>query len=143
MFDSLDIGASALLAQRVRMDTIAGNVANINTTRNEKGQPIPYRRRLVTFAPTAPDGSSPGVRVASIEKDMSPFNERYEPGNRDADARGAVFFSKGRAIHAEFKDQVGEDGYHWTKLPGRRKFKGVSEDQALYRVRRGCDPAAA
>jgi len=90
MFDSLDIGASALLAQRVRMDTIAGNVANINTTRNTKGQPIPYRRRIVTFAPLAPNGKSPGVRVASIEQDPSPFNLRYEPGNKDADARGYV-----------------------------------------------------
>ena len=90
MFDSLDIGASALFAQRVRMDTIAGNVANINTTRNEKGQPIPYRRRMVTFAPGAPDGKSAGVRVAGIERDMSPFNERYEPGNKDADPRGYV-----------------------------------------------------
>jgi len=90
MFDSLDIGASALLAQRVRMDTIAGNVANINTTRNERGQPIPYRRRVVTFAPGAPGGASAGVHVASIEKDQSPFNERYEPGNKDADTRGYV-----------------------------------------------------
>src|SRR5262245_53505457 len=90
MFDSLDIGASALLAQRVRMDTIAGNVANINTTRNEKGQPVPYRRRIVTFAAAAPGGKSAGVRVAAIESDMSPFNERFEPGNKDADARGYV-----------------------------------------------------
>src|SRR5438046_3921666 len=89
MFDSLDIGASALLAQRTRMDTIAGNVANINTTRNERGQPIPYRRRIVTFAQGSPHGKS-GVHVAKIETDMSPFNERYEPGNKDADPRGYV-----------------------------------------------------
>jgi flagellar basal-body rod protein FlgC len=91
MFDSLDIGASALLAQRTRMDTIAGNVANINTTRNQRGEPIPYRRRIVTFAPgRAGEPGRPGVRVASIEQDMSPFNKRYEPGNKDADARGYV-----------------------------------------------------
>jgi len=90
MFDSLDIGASALLAQRTRMDVIAGNVANINTTRNEKGQPIPYRRRVISFAPQAVDRKSPGVRVAKIEQDMSPFNEKFEPGNKDADARGYV-----------------------------------------------------
>ena len=39
MFDTLDIGASALTAQRIRMDTIAGNVANMNTTRNAAGKP--------------------------------------------------------------------------------------------------------
>jgi len=89
MFDSLDIGASALLAQRTRMDTIAGNVANINTTRNERGQPIPYRRRIVTFAPGSAQGKN-GVHVVTIEQDKSPFNERYEPGNKDADPRGYV-----------------------------------------------------
>jgi adenylate cyclase len=39
-------------------------------------------------------------------------------------------------VSAEFKEQVGDDGYNWTKLPGKRKFKGVSDDQVLYRVRR-------
>ena len=37
MFSTLDIGASGLMAQRTRLDTIAGNIANINTTRNERG----------------------------------------------------------------------------------------------------------
>src|SRR5438046_2830630 len=91
MFDSLDIGASALLAQRTRMDAIAGNVANVNTTRNAKGEPVPYRRRIVTFAPGQPDGSGrAGVHVANIQQDPSPFNERYDPGNQDADGRGYV-----------------------------------------------------
>src|SRR5436309_5976470 len=91
MFDALDIGASGLLAQRARMDTIAGNVANINTTQNEKGEAIPYRRRVAVFSPGRPDApGKAGVRVASIEQDPSPFNERYEPGNKLADARGYV-----------------------------------------------------
>lgn len=38
-------------------------------------------------------------------------------------------------VSAEFKEQVGEDGYRWTRLPGKRKFKGVSEDQVLFRAR--------
>jgi adenylate cyclase len=40
-------------------------------------------------------------------------------------------------VSSEFKDLIGEDGYHWTKLPGKRKFKGISDDQVLFRVRRG------
>jgi class 3 adenylate cyclase len=40
-------------------------------------------------------------------------------------------------VTTQFKDQVGEDGYRWTKLPGKRKFKGISEDQVLFRVRHG------
>ena len=39
MFDVLDIGASGLQAQRTRLDTIAANIANVNTTRDELGRP--------------------------------------------------------------------------------------------------------
>jgi adenylate cyclase len=39
-------------------------------------------------------------------------------------------------VSSEFKDQIGDDGYIWTKLPGKRKFKGISDDQVLFRVRR-------
>src|SRR4051794_5272746 len=91
MFDSLDIGSSALLAQRVRMDTIAGNVANINTTRNEKGQPIPYRRRIAMFEATARNGKA-GGHVRSIDQDPSPFQKRHEPWNKDADKDGYVSY---------------------------------------------------
>jgi flagellar basal-body rod protein FlgC len=91
MFDSLDIGASALQAQRTRMDTIAGNMANLNTLRNEKGEPIPYRRRIAMFQAGTAEGK-PGVHVASIEQDPSPFLKRYEPGNKDADKDGYVAY---------------------------------------------------
>src|SRR5204862_5345623 len=40
-------------------------------------------------------------------------------------------------VSPEFKDLAGEDGYQWTKLPRRLKLKGISEDQVLFRVRRG------
>lgn len=91
MFDSLDIGASALQAQRTRMDAIAGNVANVNTTRNEKGELIPYRRRITTFAAgQAGNPAKPGVRVSEITLDPSPFQERYEPWNKDAGPNGYV-----------------------------------------------------
>ena len=84
MLDLLNMGASGLMAQRVRIDTIANNVANMNTTRNEKGEKIPFRRRVVEFAPGGPDGG-PGVHVMSIKQDMSPFQKRYDPGHPDAD----------------------------------------------------------
>ncbi len=91
MFDALDIGASALTAQRIRMDTIAGNVANINTTRNAQGQSIPYRRRFVLFAPgRSEDPAAPGVRVQSIRIDQSPFRKVFDPGHPDAAKDGYV-----------------------------------------------------
>jgi flagellar basal-body rod protein FlgC len=91
MFDSLDIGASALLAQRTRMDAIAGNVANVNTTHNERGEPIPYRRRIAMFQTGTPNGK-PGVHVKGIELDPSPFQKRFEPGNKYADKDGMVSY---------------------------------------------------
>jgi flagellar basal-body rod protein FlgC len=91
MFDSLDISASALLAQRTRMDTIAQNVASMNVTRNAAGQAEPYRRRFVVFAPgTQANPAAPGVHVASIEADNSHFREVYEPTNPLADDKGIV-----------------------------------------------------
>jgi flagellar basal-body rod protein FlgC len=93
MFDALDIGASALTAQRVRMDTIAGNVANINTTRNAAGQRVPYQRRFVVFTPGRPgDPSAPGVRVEQIALDRTPFRKVFDPGHADADQDGYVLY---------------------------------------------------
>ena len=91
MFDVLDIGASGLQAQRTRLDTIAANIANVSTTHDAQGRPNPYRRRFVVFEPGQPGNpDAPGVRVAKVELDKSPFNKRHEPWNKDADAEGYV-----------------------------------------------------
>jgi len=93
MFDILDTGASGLMAQRIRLDTIAGNIANINTTRDAAGKMNPYRRRFVVLAPGRADNpSAPGVHVQSVGIDQSPFVRRYEPGNPDADKEGYVSY---------------------------------------------------
>jgi len=49
-FNSLDISASGLYAQRLQMDAISSNIANVNTTRDENGEVNPYRRKVVTFS---------------------------------------------------------------------------------------------
>lgn len=92
MFKVLDIGASGLMAQRVRMDTIAQNVANISTTHDENGNLNPYRRRFTVFAAGQPgDPDKPGVHVKEIGIDRtSPLPKRYEPGSPDADAEGYI-----------------------------------------------------
>src|SRR6266850_4068562 len=93
MFDSLDISASALLAQRTRMDTIAGNIANMNTTRNARGEPVPYRRRFAVFATGRPDApGKAGVSVAKIEIDRGPFRKEYQPNHPDRDKDGYVSY---------------------------------------------------
>ncbi len=86
MFSTLDMATGGLQAQRTRMDVIAGNVLNVNTTRNAAGEAEPYRRRFAVLQPTdAGDPNKPGVSVAEIAKDSSQFDERYEPSHPDAD----------------------------------------------------------
>lgn len=91
MFDTLDMGASGLTAQRIRMDAIAGNILHANTTRNEKGQKVPYQRRFVVLAPGREDGGQ-GVHVSEIGLDHSPPVKKYEPGHPDADEKGFVSY---------------------------------------------------
>ena len=89
MLNALDISVSALAAQRIRMDTVAGNMANAFTTRNADGQAEPYRRRFVVFAEGDGSGGA-GVHVGRIGEDPSPPRLVHEPGHPDADANGYV-----------------------------------------------------
>ncbi len=86
LFSSMRISGSALTAQRLRMDVIAGNIANADTTRLN-GQRQPYQRQQVVFQPmNAASGSSgEGLQVAAIVKDQSAGRQVYDPANPDAD----------------------------------------------------------
>lgn len=102
LFRALDASASALTAERLRMDLIANNLANINTTRTAEGGP--YRRKVATQAErretfqdvldraagrqVPPVGA--GVVITSVSEDPSPFEMKYDPGNPDADENGWV-----------------------------------------------------
>jgi flagellar basal-body rod protein FlgC len=93
MFDTLDMGASGLTAQRIRMDTIANNIANARSTRNAQGQRETYRRKFVVFAAGQPDDpSKAGVHVSQIASDPSALRAEYEPGNPDSDKDGNVWY---------------------------------------------------
>lgn len=97
---ALDISATGLSAQRLRMDVISDNIANVNTTRTANGGP--YRRKVVILRENQNtsfdsilgdlrgkfDGA--GVLVDSIQEDQSPFKKVYQPGNPDADVNGYV-----------------------------------------------------
>ena len=83
MFGALDVSTSALVAQRVRLDTIAGNIANAQATRRADGEPGPFRRRIALFE--AGDGrGKPGVHVAEVVEDAAAGRRVYEPGHPDA-----------------------------------------------------------
>ncbi len=99
MFSSFDISASGLTAQRLRMDLIAGNIANVNTTRTPEGGP--YRRKLPVFNQKQDSSFSKifkdslagekigqGVEISAIIEDDSPFRMVYRPEHPDADENG-------------------------------------------------------
>lgn len=93
MFGALRVSGSALRAGRMRMDVIAENIANVETTRTSAGGP--WRRREVVLRATEV-GDEPGrrecmgVRVATVEADDAPLQRIYDPGHPDADAEGYV-----------------------------------------------------
>lgn len=101
---SFGISASALTAQRLRMDVISSNIANAETTRASvvDGKAVPYRRKLVVME-TADNnsfskilngkmnGETNGVKVESIIEDTSPLKPVYNPSHPDADAEGYVY----------------------------------------------------
>lgn len=96
-FNSLDISASGLTAQRLRLDTISNNIANANTTRTEEGGPF-QRERVVfqernttaSFSNYLNQQKPAGVKVVAIEKDTAPFKALYDPTHPDADPSGYV-----------------------------------------------------
>lgn len=114
MFSAIDISATGLTAERLRMDVIAHNIANVNTTRTPEGGP--YRRRHVLFEPrgqqvsfTLPfsikttslfskkddklssnNKTEKGVRVVKIEEAKVPPRLEYQPDHPDADKNGYV-----------------------------------------------------
>ena len=100
LMTALDIGGSALSAQRTYMNVIAMNLANAKTTRTANGQG-PYQRKSVAMesTPATPFGKAmndalsqdlQGVRVTGIVNDNRPTKKVFEPGHPDADKDGYV-----------------------------------------------------
>lgn len=98
-FTSLDISASAMTAERTRMNLISSNLANANSTRTAEGGP--YKRKDAVFKSSPLPGSftnamnqaSRGmsrVEVAGIVEDLSPPRIQYDPTHPDADPKGYV-----------------------------------------------------
>lgn len=86
LFTAMDISASALRAQRTRMNIISSNIANAQTTRTSEGGP--YKRRDVILKENSFEGQLASVDVESIVTDPTPGKQIYDPGNPDADENG-------------------------------------------------------
>ena len=103
IFQSFNISATGMTAQRFRTDIIAENIANVNTTSTESGGP--YRRKIVTFQEkdVTPFSESfsysknkavgNGVKVSKVSEDFeTDFIMEYDPSNPDADENGYVSY---------------------------------------------------
>jgi flagellar basal-body rod protein FlgC len=86
-FTSFKICGSGLAAQRAKMDVVASNLANVNTTSTPEGGP--YRRKMIAFDETLRDALNK-VKVDSVVDDGRAFKTVYDPSHPDADAKGFV-----------------------------------------------------
>jgi len=100
-FNSINVSATGLTAERLRMDVISENIANANTTRTSAG--TPYRRKVALFRSlestdfndvlAKAQGTNPvgnGVEVIGVREDLSEFKREFNPGHPDADEEGYV-----------------------------------------------------
>ena len=103
VFKAMRISSSGLSAERLRMDTIASNIANAGTTRTTNADGTkggPYKRKIAVFqenidneirkfdSSTSFNGN--GIKAVGIVEDNSPFKRVYDPSHPDADADGYV-----------------------------------------------------
>lgn len=103
--NGFDVSASALTANRLRMDVVSSNIANAETTRAKfvNGQYVPYKRKMVVLEPMnrsfsdvlngqlgGSTGSAKGVKATRIIEDSTPSKLVYNPSHPDADVNGYV-----------------------------------------------------
>ncbi|HOO32254.1 MAG TPA: flagellar basal body rod protein FlgC [Thermotogota bacterium] len=100
IFNTMNVSASGMTANRLRLDVIADNIANAETTRTDEGGP--YRRKTVAFSEILKQqmsfageiepstASFGGVEVSEIVEDQRPFKMVYDPAHPDANEEGYV-----------------------------------------------------
>ena len=101
MISAMEISTSALVAQRVRLNAIASNLANMSTTRNENGDVEPFQARHVVFQTddeVSTGYGASGVKIASVETEDVEPNYKYQPGHplaiRQGPRRGYVAYPR-------------------------------------------------
>jgi flagellar basal-body rod protein FlgC len=111
IFDSLDISASGLIAERTRMDVTSQNLANAQST-GYKRQDVVLRQSGGGFANVlgqaigaSTSGGQRGVEVSEVVTDQAPQRKVYDPGHPDADAQGYVELPNVNAV-SEMTDLI-------------------------------------
>ena len=135
-----DISASGMAAERLRMEVVANNIANHQSTRTLEGGP--FRRQQVLFS-TAFDNASGfgfpnadqmhGVQVLGIEADASELPRIYQPGHPDSDADGFVTMPNVQ-LPNEMVDLITASRSYEANLKVLRTFREMTE-QALALLR--------
>ncbi|GIW97179.1 MAG: flagellar basal-body rod protein FlgC [Pirellulaceae bacterium] len=99
MFSALDVSTSALVAQRIRLNTISGNIANISSIQDEQGNARPYQPRYAVFQTDdelVVEGGAAGVKVASVEIEEKEPLYRYQPDHplaiKEGEKKGYVAY---------------------------------------------------
>jgi flagellar basal-body rod protein FlgC len=89
LFNIFNIAGTGMSAQSQRLNAVASNIANVDSTTSANGEP--YRAKQVVFQETPIPGSvSSGVKVTQIVEDASPAKKVYDPKHPQADAAGYV-----------------------------------------------------
>ncbi|MCY6353998.1 flagellar basal body rod protein FlgC [Clostridium sp. ZS2-4] len=131
-FSSMRISASGLSAERLRMDTIASNIANVSTTRGENGQP--YKRKVAVFeenlekemnkATNTYNDKLKGVKAVGIEEDNSPLRKVYDPSHPDADNEGYVLMPNVNVLN-EMADMIAASRAYEANVTAMNTEKGM------------------
>lgn len=141
---SLGISRSALQTERLRMDVVANNLANMNTTRQADGTVAPYKREFVNLrtvgqggVPTFSsllsgqlgDGATGGVTADAVMDDPAPPRRVYEPGNPDAGPDGYVLYPD-IDMSTEMTDMMSANRSYQANVTALNAIKGM-EQKAL------------
>jgi flagellar basal-body rod protein FlgC len=112
MINALDISTSGLVAQRIRLNAISSNLANMSTLRNENGEVEPYQARFPIFETSdevATTYGAAGVKVASIETEQVEPNYKFQPNHplaiKDGKWKGYVAYPHINMVN-EFVDAL-------------------------------------
>ena len=123
LFRTMDISASGLRAEWIRLQVIANNLANAETTRTPEGGP--YRRQHVVFS-TLMDRLH-GVEVQGVISSNDPPRMIYDPGHPDANAEGYLAMPNVRAP-MEMIDMLTASRAYEANLLAMRNFKQICEE---------------
>jgi len=128
---SIDISGSALKAQRLRMEVISENIANMNTTQTANGGP--YRRKVCELSEIPRDSFSShlngalggGVQVSAIAEDQSPFKLEYDPSNPLAGEDGYVAYPNVDVVQ-ELTDMMSATRSYEASVTALNATKGMA-----------------